>query len=67
MKIERLFDLQDHILQHFPEKDDVFAGKENGSWQKISARQYREISIQLANALIHQGIVPGDKIATHFR
>jgi len=64
MKIERLFDLQDHILQHFPEREDVFAGKENGSWQKISARQYREISIQLANALIHQGIVPGDKIAT---
>lgn len=64
MKLERLFDLHDHILHHFPDKEDVFAGKENGEWKKISAQQYRDKSLQIANALIHKGIKPGDKIAT---
>ncbi len=64
MTIKRLFDLQDHILAHFPDKEDVFAGKENKEWQKISAKDYHTLTELIANALIEKGILPGDKIAT---
>lgn len=64
MTIKRLFDLQDHILEHFPDKEDVFASKENKEWQKVSADAYREKSELIANALIEKGIRPGNKIAT---
>ncbi|HKK10494.1 MAG TPA: AMP-binding protein, partial [Bacteroidales bacterium] len=64
MKITRLFDLQDHIANNFPDKEDVFAGKENGEWVKVGIGAYRQKSEAIANYLIEKGIKPGDTIAT---
>jgi len=63
-KITRLFDLLPHYETKFRPKDDVVAGKENGEWIKYSIGQYREAADAISFALLGNGIVKGDKIAT---
>lgn len=64
MKINRLFDLQDHIAENFPDKEDVFAGKKDSEWVKLSIDDYKRKSNAIASYLIEKGIQPGDTVAT---
>jgi long-chain acyl-CoA synthetase len=63
MDVTRIFDLLPYHEQNFRPKDDVVASKENGSWQKYSIRQYREIVDNISYGFLKLGVKPGDKIA----
>lgn len=62
--VTRIFDLQAHIRDSFPMKDDLLAGKENGSWTKYSINDYIRISTYISFGLMALGIKKGDKVAT---
>ncbi len=62
--ITRLFDLLPHYEKAFLPKEDALAGKENGEWIRFSIGEYREIADAISFALLGNGIVKGDKIAT---
>lgn len=63
-KVERLFDILPHVREAYPLKDDLLAGKENGSWKKYSIEDYIEKSNYLAYGLLEMGINAGDKVAS---
>lgn len=63
MKITRIFDLLDRYIVNF-QKDDVFAGKEEGEWMKYSTRSYVEISNYISYGFLALGVQKGDAIAT---
>ncbi|MCK4676700.1 MAG: long-chain fatty acid--CoA ligase [Bacteroidales bacterium] len=64
MEITRVFDLLPQYKKKFIPKDDVLAGKENGSWVKYSIDQYIEIADNVSYGLLALGVQKGDKIAT---
>ena len=47
VKITRLFDLLERLQVTYP-KEDILAGKVNGSWKKYSSKEYSEISHSFA-------------------
>jgi len=61
---ERLFDILFHVRDAFPPKDDMLAGKVDGTWVKYSIHQYIEHAEALAYGLMDLGITKGDKVAT---
>lgn len=63
MDVTRIFDLLPYHEATFKPKDDVVASKDNGTWQKYSIRQYREIVDQISYGFLKLEIQPGDKIA----
>jgi len=63
-EITRLFDILPHYAKSFKPKDDVLAGKENGSWIKYSIKDYISHSENISYGLLKLGILPGDNIAT---
>ncbi len=64
MKPTRIFDLLDHGIANYGNKDDMLSGKENGKWIKYSATQYKEHATNFAYGLLKMKIKKGDKIAT---
>ncbi len=64
MEPTRTFDLLDRYMQHFADKKDALAAKQNGKWIHFSARQYNEISHYFAYGLLEMGFKKGDKIIT---
>lgn len=63
MDVTRIFDLLPYHEATFHPKEDVVASKDNGTWQKYSIRQYREIVDHISYGFLKLGIQPGDKIA----
>lgn len=63
-KVTRLFDLLPYIKDTFTMKEDLLAGKENGSWTKYSIDDYIRISTQISYGLMSLGVEKGDKVAT---
>lgn len=64
MEITRTFDLLDYLLEVYPDKEDVLAGKEKGEWVKYNTKQYYNYSHYLACGLLEKGLKPGDKVIT---
>jgi long-chain acyl-CoA synthetase len=62
--VRRTFDLLERYKTLFPNKTDVFAGKQNGMWVKCSTHDYIEKSNFISYALLALGFKAGDKIAT---
>jgi long-chain acyl-CoA synthetase len=62
--VTRIFDLLPHYKQSFKPKDDVLAGKDNGSWVKYSIDDYISHADNISYGLLQLGIKPGENIAT---
>lgn len=62
MQVERLFDIADHQLAHFPQPVCV-ASQEEGTLRSYSTQEFITISEQLALGLMALGILPGDRVA----
>lgn len=63
-EVTRLFDLLPHIKNSYAIKEDLLAGKENGSWVKYSIDDYIEFSDHVSYGLMALGVEKGDKVAT---
>lgn len=64
MEITRLFDLLPNYSENHPPKNDVLAGKENGSWYTYTIDQYKDAVNNISYGLLNTGIQKGDTIAT---
>ncbi|MFN8437696.1 MAG: long-chain fatty acid--CoA ligase [Cytophagales bacterium] len=62
MEVTRVFDLLDHQIYNSP-KEDALSTKINGSWQKYTTAEWKEISTQMALGFLELGIQKGDRIA----
>jgi len=63
MEIKRTFDFLDHVLENYP-KEDTYAVKRHGKWEKFSAVEVKQKADLVSCALIEMGFKKGDKIAT---
>lgn len=63
MRIQRIFDLLDWMVEQFP-REDALAGKRNGVWEKYSTEEYYKYSHLLAYGLYEMGVRKGDRIVT---
>ena len=52
MEITRTFDLLDHLVTNFPDKEDILACKEKGEWVRYSTHDYYKYSHYLAYGLL---------------
>lgn len=64
MEILRTFDLLDHLLANYPEKEDILAGKVKGEWVRYSTRDYYKYAHYLAYGFMELGWQPGDRVIT---
>ena len=63
MEVTRTFDLLDRLLENYPQKDDILAGKENKQWVKYSTKDYVELASMVSYGLLALGMKKGDKVA----
>jgi len=63
METTRTFDLLDRLLENYPQKDDILAGKENKQWVKYSTKNYVELATMFSYGLLSLGLKKGDKVA----
>lgn len=63
MEVKRTFDILDHILENYP-KEDNFAVKRNGKWDKFSIDQIKRKADLFSYGLIELGFKKGDKIGS---
>lgn len=63
-QVQRTFDLLTELLKNFPDKDDIFAKKQNGNWIKYSVKEYYKYSHLIAYAMAYLGYGKGDKVIT---
>lgn len=63
MEITRTFDLLNRLLENYPQKDDILAGKENQQWIKYSCKEYVEQATMVSYGLLALGMKKGDKVA----
>ena len=64
MEITRTFDLLDHLVANYPDKEDILACKEKGEWVRYSTHDYYKYSHYLAYGLMELGIKQGDLVIT---
>ena len=64
MEITRTFDLLDHLVTNFPEKEDILACKEKGEWVRYSTHDYYKYAHYLAYGLLEFGLKRGDRVIT---
>ena len=62
MAIERVFEFIEHQAAHYPQEKS-FGSRSNGQWNFYSTAQLMELSLQLAQGLLHLGFQRGDNIA----
>ena len=63
MEIIRTFDIIERMLEKF-KRDDAFAVKRSGKWEKFSTTEYKENIDNFSCGLLELGFKKGDKIAT---
>ncbi len=63
MEITRTFNILDRLLENYPQKDDIIAGKENKQWVKYSTKDYVELATMVSYGLLSLGLKKGDKVA----
>ncbi len=64
MEVTRIFEILDRYETRFKPKNDVLAGKENGSWALYNLPKYRQTANNISYGLLKLGVKTGDKIAT---
>lgn len=64
MEITRTFDLLDHLVATYPDKEDILACKEKGEWVRYSTHDYYRYSHYLAYGLMELGVKRGDLVIT---
>jgi long-chain acyl-CoA synthetase len=62
MEITRIFDILDKLKTYAP-KSDILNAKENKQWKHYSLDDFIEGANQVASALLHLGLNPGDNVA----
>ncbi|MGB4775871.1 MAG: long-chain fatty acid--CoA ligase [Daejeonella sp.] len=62
IEITRVFDLLQHIKEHH-QKDDLFAGKKDGTWTKYNTNTFLQLVDSVSRGLIASGIQKNDKVA----
>ncbi|HOK99330.1 MAG TPA: long-chain fatty acid--CoA ligase [Bacteroidales bacterium] len=60
----RLFDLVEYAHQHYSFKEDLLAGKYQGSWKKFNSSDFVRYTQQLSCAFLSLGFQKGDRIVT---
>ncbi len=63
MEMTRTFNILDRLLENYPQKDDILAGKENNQWVKYSTKDYVELATIVSYGLLSLGLKKGDKVA----
>ncbi len=63
-EVTRLFDILPHYAKSYKPKDDVLAGRDNGTWVKYSINDYISSADNISYGLLKLGIKPGDRVAT---
>ena len=64
MEITRTFDLLEHLVGTYPDKEDILACKEKGEWVKYNTHDYYKYAHYLAYGLLEIGLKPGDRVVT---
>ncbi len=62
VEIKRLIDILPYQIEHFPRTDSV-CDKKNGTWQKHSSVEVKDIVDRFSLGLLKMGFRPGDKFA----
>jgi long-chain acyl-CoA synthetase len=60
-EVHRVFDILDRLKIQFP-KPDIIACKINKQWKTYSCEEFYKISHYVSAALLHNGILPGEKV-----
>lgn len=64
VEITRTFDLLEHLLQNYSDKETILSNKVNGEWVKYNALEYYRIAHYMAYGIAELGIQPGDRVIT---
>lgn len=64
MKMNRIFDILDNLVENHAGKDVLARRDVNGQWQKFTVEEYRDNAYQIASALLELGFQKGDKVIT---
>ena len=62
MKLERVFDILEHLKSYAP-KSDILNAKINKKWQSFSLNSFIDYANFVGSALLHLGFKPADNIA----
>ncbi len=60
--VKRTFDIIEHLVNKYPYKTDILAGKQNGIWFTYTVNDYKNYANYISYALIEFGFQKGDKI-----
>jgi long-chain acyl-CoA synthetase len=64
MVLTRTFDILDNLLEICPEKNDILAGKEKGTWIRYSVKEYISMVDDTSYGLLALGLKKGDLVVT---
>ncbi|MDR1877932.1 MAG: long-chain fatty acid--CoA ligase [Bacteroidales bacterium] len=64
MNVTRIFDLLDHLKETYPDKEDIFACKQDGQWKQYSVNDYVETAHLLSYGFLAMGLQAEDKVIT---
>jgi long-chain acyl-CoA synthetase len=64
MELKRTFDILDNLIEICPDKTDILAGKEKGSWVRYSVHDYISLSMFTSYGLMALGLKKGDLVVT---
>jgi len=64
MELKRTFDILDNLMRICPDKADMLACKEKGSWIKYSVKDYIEMATFTSYGLLAIGVQQGDLVVT---
>jgi long-subunit acyl-CoA synthetase (AMP-forming) len=64
MELIRTFDILNNLLELSPDKSDILAGKEKGTWFKYSVKEYTDMAEKTSFGLLALGLQKGDLVVT---
>jgi long-chain acyl-CoA synthetase len=64
MELIRTFDILNNLLELCPDKSDMLAGKEKGTWFKYSVNEYVGMTEKTSFGLLALGLQKGDLVVT---
>jgi long-chain acyl-CoA synthetase len=64
MELIRTFDILNNLLELCPDKTDMLAGKEKGTWVKYSVTEYADLAEKTSFGLMALGLQKGDLVVT---